>query len=304
MLTLVADQQLALFTPEAAPEPAFGGMGGFRTQLLKWVGNKQKQADDIIGYFPKRFGTYFEPFLGSGGVLGVLAPARAVASDVFLPLIQIWQTLCTNKETLKQQYAVRYALIEKLGKKEAYTRVLMNYNARPNGADLLFLCRACYGGIVRFRKNDGFMSTPVGAHDPIAPKSFSDRVDVWYARTRGVRFVHMDFAEAMAQAQPGDLIYCDPPYADSQTILYGAQSFSLRRLFDAIAACKARDVYVALSIDGTKYSGRKLCDIPLPDGVFEREEFVRVGRSMLKRFQMNGMSLEEHEVHDRLLLTY
>lgn len=63
-------------------------------------------------------------------------------------------------------------------------------------------------------------------------------------------------------------------------------------------------MYVALSIDGTKWSGRKVCDVPIPDGLFEHEEFVSVGRSMLKRFQMDGRSLEDHEVHDRLLLTF
>ncbi len=148
------------------------------------------------------------------------------------------------------------------------------------------------------------MSTPVGAHDPVSPESFGKRADIWHARTRGARFLHLDFAESMDSAKPGDLIYCDPPYTDSQAILYGAQAFSLERLFDSIAACKARGVYVALSIDGTKYSGRKLCDVPIPDGLFEREEFVDVGRSMLKRFQMDGRSLEDHEVRDRLLLTF
>jgi len=304
MLDTAFQRQTELFNLEEAPLPASGGGRSFRTQLLKWVGNKQKQADAIIAHFPKQFGTYFEPFLGSGGVLGVLAPRSAVASDTFAPLVEIWQTLHGDKDALKRQYAERHALIAQLGKKGAYERVLASYNARPNGADLLFLCRACYGGVVRFRKNDGFMSTPVGAHDPVPPESFEKRVDIWHARTRGTRFLHLDFTEAMSRAQPADLIYCDPPYADSQAILYGAQAFSLRRLFDSIAACKARGVYVALSIDGTKYSGRKVCDVPIPDSLFEREVFVSVGRSMLKRFQMDGLSLEDHEVQDRLLLTF
>jgi DNA adenine methylase len=278
--------------------------GPFRSQLLKWIGNKHKQADAIIGYFPKRFGTYFEPFLGSGGVLGVLSPPQAIASDGFLPLIEIWRSLPSDRETLKRNYADRYALAEKLGKKPAYEHVLRNYNARPNGADLIFLCRACYGGVVRFRKHDGYMSTPVGIHNPIPPESFAARVDAWHARTRGTEFRHMDFADAMSLAGRDDLVYCDPPYADSQTILYGAQSFLLDRLFDSIAACKARGARVALSIDGSKFSGRKLCDIPVPEGLFVREEFIAVGRSMLKRFQMDGRTLEEHEVSDRLLLTY
>jgi DNA adenine methylase len=304
MLSPAIQYQPELFALEDLPLPTSGGTKPFRTQLLKWVGNKQKQADSIIEFFPKQFGTYFEPFLGSGGVLGVLAPKKALATDTFAPLVQIWQTLHDDKDELKQQYADRHALIAQLGKKVAYEKVLTSYNRGPNGADLLFLCRVCYGGVVRFRRNDGYMSTPVGVHDPVSPKSFGKRVDLWHTRTQGARFLHLDFAEAMAQARSGDLIYCDPPYADSQTILYGAQAFSLPRLFDSIAACKARGVYVALSIDGTKCSGRKLCEIAIPDGLFEREEFVNVGRSMLKRFQMDGLSLEDHEVRDRLLLAY
>jgi DNA adenine methylase len=278
--------------------------GPFRAQLLKWIGNKQKQAAAIIACFPPRFGTYFEPFLGSGGVLGVLSPACAIASDGFLPLMEIWHSLLSEKEALKQSYADRHALIAGLGKKQAYERVLRSYNTQPNGADLVFLCRTCYGGVVRFRRQDGYMSTPVGTHDPISPQSFAARVDAWHLRTRGTEFRHLDFAEAMSLAERDDLIYCDPPYSDSQTILYGAQSFSLKRLFESIADCKARGARVALSIDGTKFSGRKLCDVPLPDGLFLREEFIAVGRSMLKRFQMDGRTLEGHEVSDRLLLTY
>jgi DNA adenine methylase len=304
MLASAIQRQQELFALEEVPLPAADETRPFRTQLLKWIGNKQKHADSIIEFFPKQFGTYFEPFLGSGGVLGVLAPKKAVASDMFVPLVQIWQTLHDDKEELKRQYAERYMLIAQLGKKAAYGKVLARYNKRPNGADLLFLCRTCYGGVVRFRKDDGYMSTPVGIHDPVSPESFGKRADIWYARTQGARFLHLDFAAAMDQAKSGDLVYCDPPYSDSQSILYGAQAFSLPRLFDSIAACKERGVYVVLSIDGTKYSGRKLCDVAIPDGLFEREEFINVGRSMLKRFQMDGRNLEDHEVRDRLLLSF
>src|SRR3989442_1542017 len=62
----------------------------FKTQLLKWIGNKQRFAHEIIQYFPPTFGTYFEPFLGSGAVLGTLVPQRAVASDALEPLVEIW----------------------------------------------------------------------------------------------------------------------------------------------------------------------------------------------------------------------
>jgi DNA adenine methylase len=114
----------------------------------------------------------------------------------------------------------------------------------------------------------------------------------------------MDFEEAMRRAEPGDIVYCDPPYSFTQKILYGAQAFSLERLFEVIADCKARGVYVALSIDGSKKSGNVICDMPIPEGLFEEEALVNCGRSMLRRFQMNGQTLEEEVVADRLLLTY
>lgn len=276
----------------------------FKSQLLKWIGNKQRQAPEIIRRFPRRFRTYCEPFLGSGGVLGVLAPNSALASDAFGPLIEIWMALHKDPGLLAGWYAERHALIKQLGKTEAFEKVKARYNRKPNGADLLFLCRACYGGVVRFRKADGYMSTPCGVHEPISPDSFAERAHQWHVRTRGTTFLQANYAEVMKSTRKGDLIYCDPPYSDSQAILYGAQSFSLVHLLETIEDCKRRGVFVALSIDGTKFSGRKLCDVPIPSGLFEQEHFLEVGRSMLKRFQMDGRSLEQHHVTDRLLLTY
>lgn len=275
-----------------------------KRQLLKWIGNKQRFAHEIVSYFPSGYGTYFEPFLGSGAVLGTLEPKRAVGSDIFQPLIEIWQMLHDEPEPLKLWYAERWELMMSGDKVEMYESIKASYNNQPNGADLLFLCRSCYGGVVRFRQSDGYMSTPCGIHKPIPPKAFAARVDEWRKYTAGTSFKLMDYKEAMAMARPGDLIYCDPPYSHSQTILYGAQAFSLENLFEVISRCKSRGVYVALSIDGTKRSGNVICDIPIPEGLFEREALVNVGRSMLKRFQMDGQTLEKHVVADRLLLTY
>jgi DNA adenine methylase len=211
-------------------------------------------------------------------------------------LIEIWQTLQTNPGKLKQWYEERWNSMMAGDKVTEYERIKAAYNAHPNGADLLFLCRSCYGGVVRFRKGDGYMSTPCGVHKPIPPAKFAQRVDDWQPLTAGTTIACMDYTIAMSMAQEGDLVYCDPPYSFSQSILYGAQSFNLYELFETIRWCKIRD--------GTKRSGNMICNIPIPEGLFEREISVNCGRSMLKRFQMNGKTLEEEVVADRLLLTY
>jgi DNA adenine methylase len=94
------------------------------------------------------------------------------------------------------------------------------------------------------------------------------------------------------------------PYSYSQAIVYGTQGFSLPCLLRAIARCKERGVSVVLSIDGTKRSGDMLCDIPIPDGLCEHEVAVNCGRSMRRRFQSGGETLEGEIVKGRLLLTY
>lgn len=273
-------------------------------QLLKWIGNKHRFAREIVSHFPEHFRVYREPFLGSGAVLGTLAPESAVASDSFRPLVEIWQLLHDDPESLKKCYEDRWLAMMAGSKVAEYEKIKASYNARPNGADLLFLSRACYGGVVRFRQADGYMSTPCGIHNPIPPGSFAARVDEWHQLTDGAVFLHEEYEASMANAERGDLVYCDPPYSFTQSILYGAQSFVLARLLEVIRACKKRGVYVALSIDGTKRSGNLVCNIPMPHGLFEREVLIQCGRSMLKRFQMNGKTLVGEEIHDRLLLTY
>lgn len=227
-----------------------------------------------------------------------------VGSDIYAPLIDIWQALHDDPDRLNRWYQTRYQSFMAGDRVATYEAIKARYNAAPNGADFLFLCRACYGGVVRFRRKDGYMSTPCGSHPVMKPHKFAERVEMWHDRMSGARFACLDYRAAMAQARAGDVIYCDPPYAHSQTILYGAQAFRLEELFATIAACKARGVRVAMSIDGTKKSGDIYCDIPIPQGLFDREILVNMGQSMLKRFQMSGQRMETEVVRDRLLLTY
>lgn len=311
--SLPARHQLAAALPSLPQQelPLFGRDSGAslraltppQGQLLKWVGSKQRFAAQICATFPKAMGGYYEPFIGSAAVLATLAPAHAVAADALQPLIQIWQTLQSDLPLLLQWYTERWQRLMAGDKVPTYLAMRRSYNETRDPADLLFLVRACYGGVVRFAK-DGSMNTPCGIHRPIAPEEFERRAQRWQQRVVGVRFVHSDFEAIIDQAQAQDVVYCDPPYSDSQNALYGAQLFSLTRLFEALQRAKDRGAYVALSIDGTKRSGTKNCDVQTPDGLFATDLPITVGRSMLRRFQMGGQTLEDEVVKDRLLLSW
>lgn len=271
-------------------------------QLLKWIGNKQRFAEIISKTFPNEFRCYFEPFVGSGAVLGAISPKIGVAGDVLKPLVDLWKLLQENPDRLFLHYKKNWeAYIE--SPKETYVRVLADYNNSPNPEDFLFISRSCYGGVIRFTKA-GKMSTPIGPHTPISPESLRDRMVLWRNRVKGTNFIHGSFEQTMSEAGDGDIVYCDPPYVDSQAILYGAQSFDINKLWKAIDGCKKRGAKVALSIDGRKKSGAKVVELNMPTDLFKRQLFINNGSSMLKRFQKKDETMIGEDVHDRLLLTW
>lgn len=108
----------------------------------------------------------------------------------------------------------------------------------------------------------------------------------------------------MDKAKEGDVVYCDPPYTHSQSIIYGAQDFNIDTLFQKITECKQRGVKVILSINGMKNSKKTDISVTPPGGLFERKLLVNCGTSMIDRLQNNGKHMEDKKVDDQLLLTW
>lgn len=271
-------------------------------QLLKWVGNKYKYAHLITSYFPTNYNKYLEPFVGTGAILATLSPNNGIAGDVLEPLIDLWTLLQDEPQTLIDYYATVIPRFN-ADRKAVYLEIREKFNRSPNALDLLILSRTCYGGVVRFTK-EGTISTPIGPHKPINPKTFATRATEWRERVKHTIFANRSFTETMALAENGDLVYCDPPYIDSQAILYGAQDFDFETLIEQIWRCKNKGARVALSIDGKKKSGKKIIELQIPPGLFEREVYLRGGSSMLKRFQNGGEEMVGEDVQERLLLTW
>jgi DNA adenine methylase len=261
--------------------------------LIKYVGNKHRSASAIIAAFPTTYRTYFEPFAGSLAVLGHLRPQHSVVADIQRPLIDMWRLVQSRPSALVASYRSNWERYrrDKLG---TYEAVKASYNASPNPHDFLFISRTCYGGVMRFRKKDGGISTP---------ESFAARIELWHRVVQRTEFVHGDFATIVGQSGSADIVYCDPPYTDSQRILYGAQDFTLTRLFSELQRAKDRGAFVALSIDGVKKSGLKIIPNDAPTGLFEVECHVSLGGSMLKRFWRDGLDVQDERVKDRLLIS-
>ena len=56
----------------------------FKTQLLKWIGSKQRFAHEIVSHFPHRFGRYRQNAVGQVNLLHAAAATVLVGTDARL----------------------------------------------------------------------------------------------------------------------------------------------------------------------------------------------------------------------------
>lgn len=186
---------------------------------------------------------------------------HAYGSDILPFLIDIFNLTKDNPKALIDYYQCE---IIKYNENPAtqYNIIKERFNVQHNPYDFLLLSRTCYSGVIRFRKSDGYMSTPRGPHKPISPETFSKRLDQWNTLLQKASFECESYIDAMDKPQAGDVIYCDPPYTHSQSIIYGAQNFDIDVLWQKIAENKERGVKVILSINGMRDSKNRYIYYP------------------------------------------
>src|SRR5688572_20809299 len=101
-----------VFGDLAAPQS--GDWGALRP-FIRWAGSKQKLLKHILPLVPKQFGTYYEPFLGSGAMFLSIRPYRAVLSDRSKELIELYGSLRDNVEAV-----IRFLAPLRQNKREYY----------------------------------------------------------------------------------------------------------------------------------------------------------------------------------------
>lgn len=231
--------------------------------LLKWPGGKTDHPG-IIPAIGVVTGAYREPFVGAGGsLLAVLAAGCAtvaVASDANRDLIAL------HNEVRHRPSELHAAVLDRLPRTDAEYRVLRaQWNA---GADLfgessllrgteraaafVALNRACFNGLFRVNP-DGKLNVAWGKR-PNPPVPSLDEFIATSEALAYVRFIAEPWQDALARANPGDTVYCDPPYLElrpgSNFDTYTPGGFSVREHELLAAACWAastRGVRVLLS---------------------------------------------------------
>ena len=183
--------------------------------VLKWAGGKRQLLQEISKHIPKKFFTYYEPFLGGGAVLFHLQPGKAVVNDINEELINVYHVIRDNVEELikslkkhKNEKGYYYMIRELDRDKEKYNQ-LSNIE---KASRIIFLNKTCFNGLFRVN-SQGQFNVPFGKYKNanIVDEPTLRAVSNYFNKAK-ITFKCTDFEEAVKGISKGAFVYFDPPY--------------------------------------------------------------------------------------------
>ena len=247
--------------------------------LLKWAGGKRQLLPALEPFYPPTFRRYLEPFVGSGAVFfhlastGVLDRQTVTLSDVNADLIGCYRavrdetdSVIASLEALQREHrrhgdACYYDVRdERFNPLRASRMTEVSTDAIAAGyppelaAMLIFLNRTGFNGLFRLNRLGQF-NVPAGRYrDPRICDEAHIRAVAGVLQRPGVAIEHRGFEDAIGEADKGDFVYCDPPYAPlSRTSSFanytatGFASLDQQRLLEAVVRACRRGAHVVMS---------------------------------------------------------
>jgi DNA adenine methylase len=172
-------------------------------------------------------GRWIEPFLGSAVVVLNIAPRRALLADTNEHVIALYRGIqdgaingCTMRNHLEREGT---RLLDE--GETRYYAVRDRFNEHGNPFDFVFLSRSCFNGMMRFNRKGGFNVPFCRKPERFRPALVTKIVNQveWARRAMSGKdwdFVVQDWRTTIADAKPGDMVYCDPPYVGRHTDYY------------------------------------------------------------------------------------
>lgn len=241
--------------------------------FLKWAGNKYQIIEQIKACLPPGK-CLIEPFLGSGAVFLNTDYERYLLADINMDLINLYCHLQQEGPSFIEY--CRGFFTASSNTAEVYYEYRQAFNItqdpRLKAALFLYLNRHGYNGLCRYNAGGGF-NVPFGRYkNPYFP---AKEMLFFYEKAQKARFICADFVTVLQEAQPGSVVYGDPPYvplsATSNFTSYAVGEFGQseqEKLAELARELARRDIPVLLSNHWTQfikktYQGAKIKKIPV-----------------------------------------
>lgn len=237
--------------------------------FVKWAGGKRQLLPEIKKHLPKHFNNYFEPFIGGGALLFELGLENSIISDnnrvlidtyiairdhlnELLPLLILLQdehNSFDDKEKSKEYY---------YNKRERFNELILEEDFSIERCALfLYLNKSCFNGLYRVNSK-GLFNVPSNQKKKV---NLFDRKNFeqisYFLQT--VQIFHQDFEITVQNAEEGDLVFFDSPYAPLNPTSfdsYTKEGFSTEehiRLSNVFRQLSDRGVYCILTNHNTEF---------------------------------------------------
>jgi DNA adenine methylase len=215
--------------------------------LLRWAGGKRWLLPSVSALIAAtEIHNYHEPFVGGAAIFfGLSIGAKAYLSDLNIDLIdtykqvqgepeEVWRFLRRYKNTESSYYAARSAK--------------PRLNA-ARAAQFMFLNHASFNGIYRVNLA-GQYNVPYGRRTSYNPPRLDDLRRA-SARLSSAVLAVGDFATAVENISPGDLVFLDPPY----TVAHNNNGFVRYndKLFSFADQCRLSKMIDTIRTQGAYY---------------------------------------------------
>ena len=197
--------------------------------FLKWAGSKYKIIDKVKAMLPPG-NRLIEPFVGSGAVFLNTDYDSYLLADKNPDLINLFEILRSEGELFIQYCKEFFQEDNNTANRYYELRSLFNRASDKTlkAGLMIYLNRFSFNGLWRCNSS-GYHNVPFGKYTkPYFPEK---EMRYFYNKAHKAKFEVADFREIMNRAEPGDIIYADPPYLPiSKTAnftAYSAGGFSI-----------------------------------------------------------------------------
>ncbi len=192
--------------------------GGLHRPFLKWAGNKFAILEQILARLPAGE-RLIEPFAGSCAVSLNSTYSSYLIADVNPDLILLYRILQQDGERFIEQ--ARELFTPENNSEQRYYQLREQFNNTGDRMEkailFLYLNRHCYNGLCRYNRSHRF-NVPFGRYKkPYFPEEEMRR---FCKMAQRAEFLCGDFRTIFTQAQPGSVIYADPPYIPLNSTAY------------------------------------------------------------------------------------
>lgn len=235
-------------------------MKGKIPQIVQYQGSKRLLAPQILEYMPNHFNRLIEPFAGMVAMTVAVAQRnkadKYMLNDLNSPLVSVLKSAIEVPEQLYEEYKEVWEEQFSFpgGSVAHYFNIRDKFNSgEKTAAYMLYLLARCVKGSVRYNCNGEFNQSPDKRRYGTSPTNLKNKIYTISSWLKGkTDFYSSDYKEILDMAQPGDVVYMDPPYqgvSKNRDARY-ISGVDFDEFVNAVDGLNVREVNFLISYDG------------------------------------------------------